>query len=173
MFAPPGSVAVTPPQVDGTLEVETQPSYRWQIGVADAASLAIMLSVTERGILGGGLVYLLGGPTIHVAHGETGRAVGSLALRAALPIIGGLVGGKLWWNSQDARCRDGDPDFCADDEVNVGAVYGLGLGLLTAMVVDTAFLARPVPIRREAGATWAPQLAVTPGHLGVGVAGRF
>lgn len=173
MIAPPSSVAVTPPPLDGPREAETEPSYRWQIGVADAGSLALLFSFTEHGSLGGGLLYLLGGPVIHLAHGEAGRAVGSLALRAALPIAGAFVGGALWWNSQDARCKNGDPDFCSDDEFNVGALYGLGLGFLGAMVVDTALLARPVPLRKAAGARWAPQLAVAPGHLGVGVVGRF
>jgi hypothetical protein len=173
MIMPPSSVAVTPPPLEAPREAETEPSYRWQIAVADASSLALLFTVTDRGALGGGLLYLLGGPVIHLAHGEAGRAVGSLGLRVALPIAGAFVGGALWWNGQDARCKNGDPDFCSDDEFNVGALYGLGLGFLGAMVIDTAVLARPVPVRKDAGATWAPQLAVAPGHLGVGVIGRF
>jgi hypothetical protein len=173
-IAPPSSVAVTPPPpLEAPREAETEPSYRWQIGVADASSLALLFTVTDRGALAGGLLYLLGGPIIHAVHGEPGRAVGSLGLRVALPVAGAFVGGALWWNSQDARCKNGDPDYCSDDEFNVGALYGLGLGFLGAMVIDTAVLARPVPLRKDAGATWAPQLAVAPGHLGVGVVGRF
>ena len=155
--------AITPPAVAPEPEVE---SYRWQIVVADSASLALLFSASEPGVTAAGLTYVLGGPVIHGAHGEAGRTIASLVLRVGLPILGGACGAAL-------TRRDCGPDDYDCDQGFGGFLVGFGLGILTAMVVDTAVIARPLKVHRTADTTWAPRIAVTPQHVGLGVMGRF
>lgn len=83
--------------------------------------------------------YLFGGPATHFAHGNPGRGVGSLALRAGLPFAFGAIGA----NSED--CSESD-DFCGLG----GAVLGGLLGIATAITVDAAVLGHEeVPIEPE------------------------
>src|SRR5204863_129678 len=63
-----------------------------------------------------------------------------------------------------------DDDDC-DDGTLEGAILGFGLGMLAAMVIDTALIARPV--KAKPAVTWVPQVAVTPQQVGLGVVGRF
>jgi hypothetical protein len=152
---------------------ETEPSYRFHLVVADAAALALTLTTTKAGVLAGASIYLFDGLIIHGSHDHVGRGFGSLALRAGLPVLATMVGGAIWWRGQDARCRAGEPDYCSDDEVNVGALYGLGLGILGAMVIDTAFLARPATVHKRAAVTWTPRLSATRDHVALGITGGF
>jgi len=160
-------------QAPSAPEVESEASYRWQIATADTAALTVLLIGKGSGLKAAGAIYLLDGAVIHGIHGQPGRAAGSLALRGALPLIGLFAGAAIWWRSQDARCRNGDPDYCSDDEVNPGALIGFGLGLLTASVIDTALIARPLPVRKPREAIWAPRLSVVHDRVTLGVAARF
>src|SRR5205814_10709545 len=101
-LAPPSSLRPLPPQafVD-----ETEPSYRAHLFVADVAALGLAVTGTKAGLLGGTAVYLFDGLVIHGSHDRPGRGVGSLALRAGLPVLGAIVGSAIWWHGQDARCR--------------------------------------------------------------------
>jgi len=166
---PPRSMRPLPPQA---YVEETEPSYRAHLFVADVAALGLTLTRSNGGILAGTAVYLLDGLVIHGMHDRMGRGLGSLALRAGLPVLGAIVGGAIWWHSQDARCRAGDPDFCSDDEFNVGGLYGFGLGILSAMVLDTAILARPATRKRPAY-TWSPNVLATREHVALGITGSF
>src|SRR5262250_2501173 len=80
-FAPPGMVPAAPALI-------TEPvveAYRWQIALADTASVVLLLSKTKEGASIGALTYLLAGPVIHGAHDEGGRTAASLGLRVGLP----------------------------------------------------------------------------------------
>lgn len=148
-------------------EVEIE-DYRWQIAVVDAAGLALAFSQNQTGTSLGGLAYALGGPVIHGMHGHGGRVLASMALRVGLPLALAIGGGEL--GRQD--CSGPDDYDCGGANIG-GALLGFGLGVVTAMVVDDALIARPVAIRKHDDATWAPQIAVTPRHVGLGALGRF
>lgn len=100
--------------------------------------------------------YVLGGPAVHLAHDRPGAALGSLALRAGLPVASAYVGASL------ERCTPGEW-FCGLG----GAVLGGLAGMAGAVVLDTAVLA------------YAPraEVRVSPmvggGRLGVSVGGLF
>ncbi len=141
--------------------------YRWQITAADIASIALAFSHSDTGLRLGGLTYALGGPIIHGVHGQGGRAGASLVLRIGLPIALAVAGAELAHH----HCSPDDDD-CDDGSLG-GAVLGFGVGLVTAMVVDSAVIAGPVEVRKHAGVTWAPQITVTSRHAGLGVVGRF
>jgi hypothetical protein len=172
-LAPPSSVPPISPRVDDRDETVTEPSYRLHLLVADTAALALTLTTTRAGVLAGASIYLLDGLVIHGSHDRIGRGIGSLALRAGLPVLATIVGGMIWWHGQDSRCRAGDPDYCSDDELNVGALYGFGLGILGAMVIDTALLARPATVHRRAAVTWTPRVSATRDQVALGITGGF
>jgi hypothetical protein len=158
--------AALPPAPEIAPEIEIA-DYRWQVAAADVVSVALALSQSGAGIRLGGLTYVLGGPIIHAVHGQGGRMGVSLAMRVGLPIALAFAGAGLAHHD----CSPGDDD-CDDGSLG-GAILGFGVGIVTAMVVDSAVIAGAVEVRKHTGATWAPQIAVTPRHVGFGVVGRF
>jgi hypothetical protein len=87
--------------------------------------------------LGGFLVvssvggYFLGAPIVHASKGNWGRAAGSLALRTGAPILLGGIGAGL--------------ENCSDEDFTcglAGALVGGALGIVAAIVLDAAVLAR-------------------------------
>jgi hypothetical protein len=166
-LAPPGLAPVGPlPAPEPAFEVH---NYRWQIAAVDAAGLALVLSHSETGVSLGALTYILGGPIVHGLHDQGGRMGVSLALRLGLPILLAYGGASL--AQLNNRCSPDDDD--CDSGALGGALLGFGLGVATAMVIDTAVIARPIEVRNPPGATWAPQIAVTSHRVGLGVIGRF
>jgi hypothetical protein len=156
-LAPPGSMPVVCPEVDAP-EIETTPGYRWQIAAADIAGVTLALS--GNGSRAGVAIYLLDGLVIHSAHGRYGSAAASVLLRASLPIAGGYLLGSL-------SAGGGD-----DDELPVGIILGFGIGVATAAVIDAAFLAAPVTVRKQAK-TWTPRVSATQDRVTFGVTGAF
>jgi hypothetical protein len=151
--------------------------YRWQVLAADAvvgsAVLVAAHSESGTGVVIAGVAYVLTAPLIHIAHDRGGRAFGSLAMRVALPLFGALVGTALVDMGARKCAPPASEDLCdgdGDDEVAVGALLGFGVGALSAMIIDAAFVARPVPRERP---TWAPQVGVTRDRVSLGIAGRF
>jgi hypothetical protein len=132
--------------------------YGWETLLADGISL-----VTAPIIVGiGG--YFLATPITHVAHGNPGRAFGSIAMRIALPLTLGLVG-------SGSSTRD----------ESTGLVVGGLLGVATAIILDASVLAYE-PVAKEKfivpgsspSATLVPRLNPRPeGGFEAGLAGRF
>jgi hypothetical protein len=160
-----------PPEVTPQLKpVPDQPlveSYRLQTAVADGIALLTLVAAHDQSVTGefGFGMYLLGAPIIHIIHRRPGRALGSLALRAGIPLTAAL----LLASSHQNSCPS-DSTQC-DDLSGIGlAAIGLIGGATLASILDTAFLAKgdDPPAR-----SWGP--AVTPSHGGVtlGVAGSF
>lgn len=93
--APPPFPVATPLVEDG----EPSPGrswYGWQILVADGVNVGLLLIAgRELGPVSGVnlLGYLGSGPLIHAYHRRSGRAYGSLALRAGAPLLGHAVFG--------------------------------------------------------------------------------
>ncbi|HEY6460193.1 MAG TPA: hypothetical protein VIY73_08575 [Polyangiaceae bacterium] len=113
--------------------------YGGQTLLVDAVAVGAALFAVEPVAIP---LYLLGAPTVHVVHGHPGKAVGSLLLRAALPV--GLGAAFLAaWPSGDSSDPKGTG--VADNGVSeklVGAFLGAGLGVVSAIVLDAAVLAR-------------------------------
>lgn len=134
--------------------------YGWQILAVDVASAATLASGggdLTWGLGIGGLV--LGGPAIHVLHGQRGRAAGSLALRVGAPLVGGL----LMSATCDERGRD----------QTLGCLGEIAWGVLIGAGVALAFdLARANDVV-EVGPAVAPTVIVTGGGAQLAVLGRF
>lgn len=166
-------VASTPAHADVVLNADTDTvdvSYRSHILLADGAAVAMLLAAGASGSEGLGNAALatgaLGGPLVHLAHGNPGRALGSLALRTGLT-YGGLALGA-------ASCTQGAHDGEGGEEgweclgsALVGGMVGYG----AAAIIDATVLghqtrrARPLPV--------APQLGMTRTGMQVGISGTF
>ncbi|HEX4404316.1 MAG TPA: hypothetical protein VH560_05780 [Polyangia bacterium] len=165
-----------PPSSDG---------YRLQTFAVDASSLALFMGFQREnsgegdghlgrelllGALGG---YLLGGPIIHAAHGHGGRAIADFFLRAALPVLGAVIG--------DAASKPS----CHGAEYPCGITQtatGFVVGAAAAAVIDIALLSGPgaaqppaerVASRARSSWTLAPSVAASSTLALVGVGGRF
>ncbi|HEX8109307.1 MAG TPA: hypothetical protein VF516_16355 [Kofleriaceae bacterium] len=157
MTAPATSGATVSASEEAELERE---SYGWQIAIADVAGTLLLFRNDHSSASVGLMVYALGGPIIHGAHEQGGRAVASLTLRLGLPLASAWVWG---------RCPSS-----ADECENDGAVaVGLVLGFVTAMVIDATALSHPVKVKKPARMTWAPHVAATRQQVGLGVLGQF
>lgn len=171
-LAPPGMTAPGSAAATAAVAVTTESEvvdYRWQIAIADAASIALVFSQSRPGATIGAFVYLLGGPVIHGANGEGGRTAASLALRLGMPLAGALAGAKL--ASSRSSCSADDID-CDSGEL-AGGLLGFGVGVLGAMILDSALIARPHVVHKEPQRTWVPQFTVTPHQKTVGLLARF
>lgn len=140
--------------------------YGWQTLLTDGAALTFLFAVatadrasTEEAFVAASVgTYLLGGPIVHAGHGNWGRAVGSLGLRVGAPMLGAGVGSAL------EDCSGGD--FCG----LAGAVFGGAVGLLAAVTIDSAAIARD-PVRETAPIV--PVVRTGKNGTWVGVSGRF
>jgi hypothetical protein len=159
--------------------------YRIEMAAASAGSLGLFLvgdalerqgrSIPDVMMAVGAISYPLVGPVIHLRHQRYGRALGSLAKRRGLPILGGAIGAGT------ANCPP-DGFLCGLSEMGMGMV----VGGVVASAVDTALLSGPATPRtadedaapRPArptppAATFAPTVAATSNLAYVGVSGRF
>jgi hypothetical protein len=144
-------------------------SYRWQIALVDLAAfggamIGPAFQGRDREVQSAALgTYLLGSPLIHAANGHGLRAIASLGLRLGLPALGAAIGVRIQGESD---CLD-----CIDTAAPIeGLVLGIGIGGLTALIVDHAVLAKP---RRVPARGWAPVAAPSRGGATVGVGGWF
>ena len=131
--------------------------YGWQTLATDASSLAPLVLMAAMD--GGGAevfvplalgTYVLGGPIVHAAHGNWGRAVGSLSLRIGAPILCVLP--------------------VAGIPVEAFATAGLLVGAALAVTLDATVLARETVVTKTA---WQPAVRVGKDAVWAGVAGRF
>ena len=121
----------------------------------------------------GGAGYLTGGPIVHAAHSSSGRIVaGSLGLRFALPLLGAAVGAFA-----ASGCSAPPPSTSSDFSFDLsgldclgaqlqGMLIGFGVGMLTAQIVDAAFLSTEPARAAPGGATAHPSLFVVEPTLG-------
>jgi hypothetical protein len=137
-------------------------SYGLHIVGIDAASIVAGAATGRGEVFVAG--WLLGAPLVHLAHGNPGRALGSLALHAGLPLAGALVGFAA------ESCGPTDGAFCGLG----GAIIGTGLGMIAATSIDAAALAQDTDVPSQpAVARFIPQLQVGAGRVTVGVIGRL
>lgn len=148
--------------------------YGWQTLVTDGAAIGLVTggivldeashvssSVLADGVIGLGVAsYALGGPIVHFAHRNPGRAFASLALRIGLPII-------LGYGAIAIICGDSG-EFCG-----LVAIPGGALGIATAITLDASVLARDqVPVNRAAFSI-VPTLRVDRERASIGLIGTF
>ncbi|HMA96486.1 MAG TPA: hypothetical protein VKP30_27560 [Polyangiaceae bacterium] len=122
--------------------------------------------------------YVLGAPIVHFSHGNIGRGLGSLGLRAALPIVltfGGVpVPGHCPYehSSEDNSNRT----WCDTGYVEIWALAVLG----PAMALDAALLAwEKVPAEHPTITGSRAPLRIHPtwnwrtGDIGIGISGAL
>lgn len=143
-------------------------SYRSHVILTDVALWLSIASLSDHGnegmgtLLGLGLV--LGGPAVHLAHGNSRGAAYSLLARAGLPIAGGLAGGLV--------CGDSEQDelFGCLGHVMIGVLLGYG----TALVVDWTVLAEKKEVVYPTGyASIRPVLQLREGGAQAGIGFQF
>ena len=120
--------------------------YRLSLLASDLTAISLVFlgavvyddneAIGNFGLAGGVATYALGGPILHVAHEQPGRALGSFALRLGLPGAGILIVAGL-----ASSCQSGGEGWCEVGAVVVGGTVMLG-GFVTAMIVDDGFLGR-------------------------------
>lgn len=138
--------------------------YGWQTLITDGAAV---LTTPAVPLLGVG-AYVLGAPLVHALHGRGWTALGSLGLRVGAPVTGGFVAYAV-----QGKCSG---EFCA-----VWPLLGAGVGVVSAMALDAAVLARkPREPADEKPARAATAPRITPsaaprreGGFDVGLSGSF
>jgi hypothetical protein len=164
----PGAEQPLPPAEEGTA------SYRHLTLGLDVATVGLFaLGVKQED---GGLIelslatYVLGAPIVHLAKGRSGRALASVGMRLALPIVGGFLGQAL-----RTTCVSSDPyyDECDEEGPSGEAAIGALVGIATAMIVDSAYLAGGDPPTPKPQPTWSPTIGASQGGFSLGAAGSF
>jgi hypothetical protein len=154
------------------------PSDRQQVLAGDLAAVTLFVAggllegpggadntLSETAMLAALGGYLFNGPVVHAMHGDVGRSIGSLALRAALPVAGAYIGVAT------ANCKD--EFLCGLGE----AALGFLVGGVTAAAIDATLLSTgsddsPVEEPRPR-LSIAPRVAVTPQLAFAGLGGTF
>ncbi len=173
-LTPPGQVQPQPytqqpyvqPNVQQQQPITREVSYGWHIFAVDVASWLVLSAAAEESeglaVLGLGGMFL-GGPIVHLAHGNGSSAAYSLLARVALPYGGALLLASTCDN-------DADSWDCLGPTI-LGGVLGYG----TALALDWFVLARKTEVIAPATG-WAslrPSLNVTPDSAHAGVAFQF
>jgi hypothetical protein len=170
-MTPPSHETAVPPLPQASADSDEGERYGHYMLLADAATMSMSIAAESGELFLAS--YLLTGAVVHFANGEVGRGLGSIGLRAGLPLVGGLAG---------AAAADGcSGELCGLGHIAVGMMLGMG----TALVVDWVALARKSgPERRHskgtptmfrfAGVRANPTLAPTrKGGLAMGLTGSF
>jgi hypothetical protein len=136
---------VTTVAVSATANAEEKRTewYGWQVLASDAATIAttaVLLNAHNNetyGQLNFTAGYFLGPSMIHLAHGNYAFAGASIAMRAGLPLAGGMTGCAVYGDRSDfLGCLP-------------GAAIGMFLGMTAASTIDASALSyaevRPRP----------------------------
>jgi len=122
-------------------------------------------------MVAGGVTYALGGPVVHVAHRNYGRAAISLGLRVLLPIVGANIG--VAFSSCDKH--ETFANLCSVNDMAAGFLVGAAAAaaadnlLVTpwTMAGSEAAPPRPTPL------SLAPRIVATQDRAIFGLGGRF
>ena len=153
--------------------------YGWQTALVDVASLglgAAVIGLSGNSSSGSGAenvagvlmvsTFVLGGPVVHAAHGQWGKAGASLGLRLGAPAAGAL-GGFL---AGSASCPHDDGDVPCSA---VGAGIGLIAGAATAIIVDAVMIAYEPEQTATRGVRVVPVLIAEHDRWGAGLSCAF
>lgn len=157
--APTAEVAPAPPTI--TTRYGAQLIVGEFAGVS-AAGLGVAVG-GEAGLMVGAGAWMLSAPAIHLAHGNPGRAVVSVALRQGLLWTGALIGAQVPCGPVNEH-----------NECHIrGAFGGALIGYGAAIVIDALFVARATHAAPTRAPRWSPTLAASSSGASVGVAGVF
>lgn len=134
--------------------------YGWETLICDGASL-----VTSTILVGiGG--YALCAPIVHLANGQAVKAAASIGLRLGAPLGMGLAATGLAYAGSDGECGLG----CA-----LAFVVGAGAGVVSAVALDAAVLARKDADKKEktSSASIVPTGTARSDRVELGLAGTF
>lgn len=142
--------------------------YGWEPLLIDAGAFGIGVvglaaESAPIAMIGYG-TWIASGPTVHLAHGSSARALGSLGMRLSLPVVGAAAGCELFGAD--------DPWFGCLGGVATGFVAGMAL----ASVADAAAVAwGSAPTTSDAArpARITPTILAAGGVRGLALAGAF
>jgi hypothetical protein len=141
--------------------------YGWQTLAADAVPATLLVAGvalddgTSPSLYGAAaLTFVVGGPVIHAVHDHAGKALGSLGLRLALPVVGVVIGSSVAPPLNPCPALPGGECEESDSTpVLLGGVFGM----TAASIIDSALLAyeaeTPAAERRRLA---TPSLRATP-----------
>jgi hypothetical protein len=166
--APPPRAAAKPKRAEPS---QTE-WYGWQTIATDVLAVALLAGSGDsddgRQVAAGLGVYLLGGPAVHLAHGELGKAGNSLGLRAGLPLAGGVLGYGLG----ALGCGDSEESL-GDALCPVGmTALGVLVGAVGAVAIDAGAIAKK-EVRPKLAVSLAPSVVPTKQGTTFGLAGTF
>lgn len=167
--APPAGAVAEQPASSGT------PSYRALTIGADFLAVgmfAYAVDDNDDDLLTLSLgTYALGAPLVHLIKGRTGTALASVGMRLGFPLVGAMLGEAL---HTEPKCQVGYVEDCGfEQSPSDEAVLGLLVGIGTAMVVDSAYLARGDKPKAPPRPQWSPTLRASQGGFALGAAGTF
>jgi hypothetical protein len=150
--------------------------YGWKLLLADGAEIAALAICIGAGgetpCWVPAFAYALSGPIIHARHRGVPRALGSLAFRLGLPVLGMYAGTKL------ADCNN--PSRRENCQAGEQLVLGT-LGVVAAIAIDAIWAFDYAPAQPESPASAArasvsvqPMISFGRGSgAGLGLVGRF
>jgi hypothetical protein len=143
--------------------------YGWQTLLIDGSVLLLLpfsLSAdTQNAVSSAGFSvaagsYALGGPIVHLAHGNYGRGIGSFALRAPLALLA-VAALPPWFSTE--------PDDSLTRTLATLVAVVLGSNALAVSFIDTALLSYEIRERKPRGATLQLTPRFTPGDRSAGL----
>jgi hypothetical protein len=158
------ALAQAPGETEVTVPTPSVPTvsewYGWQILVADGATFSLA-GATGQGDIAFGWIGT--GAAVHVAHGHNGRAVASLGLRVALPVLG------LYLGAASAQGCTGE-DLCGLGPALIGGMIGMGIAEVTDLAMSTdEHEVAPLGSSRS----WTPVASIRHQSATLGIAARF
>lgn len=167
-LAQPSLVPETPVASEPTIHARTTHYGLW-VAALDVAGLVAAISTENGAILFG--TYMVGGPAVHLFHGNFKGAAASFGLRTGLAIGGALIGSM-------GDCGGPEPDWCKLERTLIGGLAGVG----TALAIDwfwlskkTTYVQAEPPALLRAGSLRAnPDFQVSQtGSMMLGLSGSF
>jgi hypothetical protein len=123
----PGAYALPPMMLPPPSPPPVKRWYGYQIMLTDLGSILLL---TNSGQYLGTISYLAVPAVIHGLHHNRSMAIASPLLRLGLPLAGMLIGVSAENCPHNTSSDDGESCGLG------GAILGLGIGLLTAMILD-------------------------------------
>jgi hypothetical protein len=162
--------------------------YGWQTLATDAAwvgllgiavtAIAVDPSVNDEGAPNAVAIiamvpavptYLFGAPIVHAVHGHWDKAGASLALRIGAPIALGYFGSGLGTLACPGKSSDTSNYHCVSSATVAGAL----VGLVAAIGVDAALLARERVSGHPSTGRWSPTVSLNRSGFSVGLGAEF
>lgn len=120
--------------------------------------------------VGAGVLYGIGAPMVHLAHGRPWMALASFGTRVTAPALGCVTGALVGYAASSNDSHGGAMAFIG------GGLVGLVAGLTAAVVLDAGVYShawKKAPPAWDGKPTLAPRASVTPEAASVGVGGAF